>query len=262
MATDIAFVIGIMALLRDRVPLSLKVFLTALAIVDDIAAVLVIAVFYTASISGVYLASAAGCLLILMLANRLGVRHPLPFALLGIVLWYCVLLSGIHATIAGVLLALTIPSRTELNPHQFLTRGRAILDHFHSTAVSDKGVLNDDNQQMAIEALEDACEKVQPPLHVLEHGLHPWVTFFIMPVFALANAGVSFGEGAALAFGALADGRERALVQQSGNEFAADVKNICRLVDGQQLFCHDGLTSIFAQVPPIGDWTETGRSPI
>jgi len=200
MATDIAFVIGIMALLGDRIPLSLKVFLTALAIVDDIAAVLVIAVFYTASISGVFLAGAAGCLLVLMMANRLGLRHPVPFALLGIMLWYCVLLSGIHATIAGVLLALTIPSRTELNPQQFLAHGRAILDHFQMTAISDKGVLDDDNQQMAIEALEDACEKVQPPLHVLEHNLHPWVTFLIMPVFALANAGVRFGDGASGSF--------------------------------------------------------------
>ena len=196
MATDIAFVIGIMALLGDGVPLTLKVFLTALAIVDDIAAVLVIAAFYTASISGGFLICAAVCLLILFVANRLGVRHPLPYALLGILLWYCVLQSGVHATIAGVLLALTIPSRTELNPSQFLLHGRAILDHFEQTVGADKSLLNDGNQQMAIEALEDACEKVQPPLHLLEHSLHPWVTFLIMPVFALANAGVTFGGSA------------------------------------------------------------------
>ncbi|MBN9658335.1 MAG: Na+/H+ antiporter NhaA [Acidobacteria bacterium] len=193
MATDIAFVIGIMALLGDRVPITLKVFLTALAIVDDLAAVLVIAAFYTASISVAFLACASGCLVLLLLANRLGVRHPLPYALLGILLWYFILQSGVHATIAGVLLAFTIPSRTELNSDQFLLHGRAILDHLQQTLTADKNLINDGNQQMAIEALEDACEKVQPPLHLMEHSLHPWVTFLIMPVFALANAGVTFG---------------------------------------------------------------------
>jgi Na+:H+ antiporter, NhaA family len=192
MATDIAFVIGVMALLGSRVPTSLKVFLTALAIVDDIAAVLVIALFYTGQISWGALGIAALCLMALVAANRLGVRHPLPYALLGLLLWSSVLQSGVHATIAGVLLAMTIPSRTELNPDEFLHRGRAVLDHFERTAQKEKTVMNDEEQQAAIEALEDSCEQVQPPLHRLEHALHPWVTFFVMPVFALANAGLAF----------------------------------------------------------------------
>ncbi len=192
MATDIAFAIGVMALLGDRIPLGLKVFLTALAIVDDIAAVLVIAVFYTAHLAWGALGVAAFCLLLALAANRLGVRHPLPYALIGAVLWLTVLQSGIHATIAGVLLAFLIPSRTAINQREFLRHGRAVLDHFERAAATEPfDILSDIEQQTAVEALEDACEKVQPPLHRLESALHPWVTFLIMPLFALANAGVS-----------------------------------------------------------------------
>ena len=132
MATDIAFAIGVMALLGDRIPLGLKVFLTALAIVDDIAAVFVIAVFYTAGLAGAPLAIAGLCLISAFAANRLGMRHPLPYALIGGVLWITVLQSGVHATIAGVLLAFTIPSRTAINSRDFLNHSRAVLDHFES----------------------------------------------------------------------------------------------------------------------------------
>ena len=195
MATDIAFVIGVMALLGDRVPLGLKVFITALAIVDDIAAVVVIAIFYTEQIAWPAVGAAIVCLLLLGIANRMGVRHPGPYLLVGVLLWIAVLHSGIHATLAGVLLAMTIPSRTVLDAPGFLRQGRQILAHFEQHANQQKTAMNDEDQQIAVEALEDACEKVQAPLHRLEQGLHPWVTFLIMPLFALANAGVALGVG-------------------------------------------------------------------
>ena len=191
MATDIAFALGVMTLLGDRVPLGLKVFLTALAIVDDIAAVLVIAVFYTAQIDWGALVAAALCMSLLMLLGRLGARSPLTYAAGGLVLWGFVLASGVHATIAGVALAFAIPSRTPLDFRQFVQRSRAVLDHAEQAADAEGSLITNEEQQAAVHGLEQACERVQPPLHRMEHELHPWVTFFIMPVFALANAGVA-----------------------------------------------------------------------
>jgi NhaA family Na+:H+ antiporter len=192
MATDIAFALGVMALLGDRVPLGLKVFLTALAIVDDIAAVLVIALFYTAHLAWGALGVAACCLLLAIVANRFGVRHPLPYALIGAALWMAVLLSGVHATIAGVLLAFTIPSRTSVNQDNFLGHSRALPDHVETVSPAGTvNILSDIEQQTAVDALEDPCEEVQSPLHRFETALHPWVAFLILPLFALANAGVS-----------------------------------------------------------------------
>ena len=190
MATDIAFALGAMALLGERIPAGLTVFLTALAIADDLAAVLAIAIFYTKEISFSALAVAGLCLVLLIVINLLGVRHPLAYATLGIALWISVLLSGVHATVAGILLALTIPSRTPLNPKQFLERSTGILDTFERASQSKRSVINDEEQQSAIKALEEACEEVQPPLHRFEHALQPWVTYLIMPLFALANAGL------------------------------------------------------------------------
>ena len=190
MATDIAFVMGVMALLGPRVPMSLKVFLMALAIVDDIAAVAVIALFYTAHIAWGALGMAAICVAALLLVNRLAVRHPLPYALLGLGLWAAILQSGIHATIAGVLLAMSIPAAQNSTPISFY-RGRAILDRLERI-IHSKTLVMREEQQAAIQTLERSVEQVQSPLLRWEHGLHPWVTFLVMPLFALANAGIVF----------------------------------------------------------------------
>jgi len=193
MATDIAFALGVLALLGRRVPLALKVFLAALAIVDDIVAVLVIAFFYTAEISWTSLAIGAGFLLLLVAANRAGVRHPLVYALLGLGLWLAFLKSGVHATVAGVLLAMTIPSRARINTEEFLAQSRALLDEFERAGESGESILTNADRQAALHTLEIACGRVAAPIERFEHALHPWVTFAIMPVFALANAGVALG---------------------------------------------------------------------
>ncbi|HEY3823789.1 MAG TPA: Na+/H+ antiporter NhaA [Bryobacteraceae bacterium] len=195
MATDIAFVMGALALLGSRVPMSLRVFLAALAIVDDIAAVFVIAIFYTEHIVWGALGLAAICFLALLTANRLAVRHPLPYFIVGFFLWAAVLQSGIHPTIAGVLLAMTIPRHAVLNMSQLISEGRNVFDHIDSIARNKHSVVHIGQQQAAIRALETSVEQAQSPLHRLEHGLHPWVAFFIMPVFAFANAGVPFDKG-------------------------------------------------------------------
>lgn len=187
MATDIAFALGVLALLGKRVPDSLRLFLTAVAIVDDLGAVLVIAIFYTAQISGLSLAAGVAGLAVMALANRLGVRSPLAYFLMGVGVWAAFLASGVHATIAGVLTAMTIPARSVLDESKFVAAGRGLLD-----AVDDDDS-GEERKFAAVHALEVSCEQVQTPLLRLEHALHPWVAFVIMPVFALANAGIPLG---------------------------------------------------------------------
>ncbi len=202
MATDIAFALGVLALLGERVPLALKVFLTALAIADDIMAVLVIAFFYTSEISWNALGVGGLFLLALVAANLIGVGRTLVYAVLGIGLWLCFLLSGVHATVAGILLAFTVPASSFIDPGAFLERGRYVLDRFEQAGEKGEHVLTNDERQAALHALNRATYKLEPPLHELEHRLHPWVVFAIMPLFALANAGVELGGGIA---GALTD---------------------------------------------------------
>jgi NhaA family Na+:H+ antiporter len=159
-ATDIAFSLGVLALLGKRVPVSLKVFLTAVAVLDDLGSIVIIALFYSDPLSPMMLGGAALIFGALLVMNRAGVKMLTPYLLLGVLLWFFVLRSGVHATIAGVLLALAIP----------LTQAKGRPDDAHS------------------------------PLHRLEHALHPWVAFLIMPIFGFANAGVSL---AGIGYGAL-----------------------------------------------------------
>ena len=190
MATDIAFALGILALMGPRVPTGLKVFLAALAIVDDLGAVLVIALFYTDDLNLMALALGGATLVGLVMLNISGARHPGAYTVLGIILWGAFLSSGVHATIAGVLLAMTIPARTRINTDEFLSYGRHYLDQFDQAGTEDKNVLTNAGQQEAIHALESSCEAAQAPLQRLEHDLHTWVAFGIIPLFALANAGL------------------------------------------------------------------------
>ncbi len=195
MATDIAFAIGILVLLAWRVPRSLIIFVTALAIVDDLGAVFVIALFYTDAINWISLAWAASVLALLILFNRGGVRHPLPYILAGIVLWYLTLLSGLHATVAGILLAFTIPARPAFSPEQFNQRLQELGQGFHAAVLDPQAPdhpLSNHRMATIAENVERAAMAVQAPLQRMEHGLSAWVTFLIIPIFALANAGIDF----------------------------------------------------------------------
>jgi Na+:H+ antiporter, NhaA family len=154
----------------------------------------VIAFFYTAELSTNSLLAGGAFLIAMVVANRMHVRHPLVYLLLGIGLWAAVLLSGVHATIAGVAAALTIPARQRFDAEEFYGRAASYLDEVREDLRPGEVNLTTD-QRDAVLSLEEACEGVQTPLQRLEHMLHPWVTFFIMPVFALANAGVSLGGG-------------------------------------------------------------------
>jgi NhaA family Na+:H+ antiporter len=183
-ATDIAFALGIMSLLGDRVPLSLKVFLTALAIVDDLVAVLIIALFYTEGISLVDLVLSFGVLALTFVYGLNGGRNLKVFAFLGVVAWFFMLQSGIHATVAGVLLALTIPMKRKIAPEDLRDELRGGLEDQRFEGVEVK-----------VANLERVLEDTQSSLHRLEHLLHPWVAFLVLPVFALFNAGVSLGGG-------------------------------------------------------------------
>ncbi len=193
MATDIAFAIGVLALLGNRIPVALKVFLTALAIVDDIGAVLVIALFYTSDLNMMALLVAAGIVLILIFLNLASTRRQMLYVVLGVGLWLAVLASGIHAAIAGVLLAMTIPSAPRTSTMQFLERTHALVHEFERVGVSDQKTLINEAQLSAVRAIEHNSEEVLTPLQRMEHALHPWVTYAIMPLFALSNAGVVLG---------------------------------------------------------------------
>ena len=194
MATDIAFAVGILVLLSWRIPKNLIIFLTALAIADDLGAVLVIAIFYTQNIDVTSLGAALGLLGILVFCNRGGIRYPLPYAILGILLWMALLKSGIHATLAGVLLAFTIPSLPIFTPQQFGQRLSELRNAFHSSAANADGTdapLDMNTRLYATaESLKNASSAVQSPQQQMEHHLSPWVTFGVIPLFAMANAGL------------------------------------------------------------------------
>ena len=189
-ATDIAFALGVLALVAPRAPAGLKIFLAALAIVDDMGAVLVIALFYTSAIAWGALAMAGVVLLLLIGLNALRIRRLTPYLILGLVLWFYVHESGVHATIAGVLLAFSIPTRTRINAAEFSAQARGLLDQVDRTETGDLLVFTNRGQQEAIIGLERASESATAPLLRLEHALQAFSAFVVMPLFAFSNAGV------------------------------------------------------------------------
>lgn len=190
MATDIAFALGILSMMSSRVPLSLKIFLTALAIVDDLGAILVIALFYTSEIDWTMLGAAAFVFAFLVLLNKSRVHKMRWYLFPSVVLWVLFLKSGIHATIAGVLIAMTMPSTAKFSKQLFLERSHKLIDKFRSTDRGNIDVINNETQHHILQDMRVLSRNTISPVQRLEHALHSTVAFFIMPIFALANAGI------------------------------------------------------------------------
>ena len=193
MATDIAFALGALALIAPHAPAGARIFLAALAIVDDMGAVLVIAIFYSHTLALSALIVAAFIVLVLIGLNVMGVRRLWPYLLAGIALWYFVHESGVHATVAGVALAFAIPTNTRINSLEFSRKTRDFLARFDRTESGDSLVLTSKGQQEAVFAIEHASKAVTAPILRLEHALHNFSAFVVMPLFAFANAGVRIG---------------------------------------------------------------------
>jgi NhaA family Na+:H+ antiporter len=193
MATDIAFALGILALFGSRAPIGLKVFLTALAIADDIGAVLVIAIFYTANLKLGALAAAAAFMLLIAGARAIGIRRSGIYLILATGVWLSVLVSGIHATVAGILVAMLVPIRASIEPAQFMERARNRLAELEAMNLTHDSMVNDNAQLNALDDIHQTTGEMIPPGIALEHRLHPVQAFFILPLFALFNAGVVLG---------------------------------------------------------------------
>lgn len=192
MATDIAFSLGVLAMLGKRVPLSLKIFLTTLAVVDDIGGIIVIAVFYSGHIDAMLLVYAVGLLVLLLLGSKMHIQSKIFYIGIGGVVWFLFLNSGIHPTIAGVLVAFCVPATPVFAPKKYIKMIRSAISNFRDEAdeqLTQKTILN--HEQMAwLKQVEHASDKVISPLQDLEDSLHPVVTYIIIPVFAFANAGI------------------------------------------------------------------------
>ena len=211
MATDIAFSLGILSMLGSRVPVSLKIFLTTLAVVDDIGGILVIAIFYSTHINFWMLLVAACLLLILAFGGRLGIQSKIFYLGIGAFVWFLFLNAGIHPTIAGVLIAFCVPARPIYAPKKYIKTIRDNIRRFASEddeILNSKTILNKD-QINWLKEIETASDKVISPLQDMEDSLHPVVNYLIVPLFAFANAGIYFGD---LEFSALFGGVSLAII--------------------------------------------------
>lgn len=193
MATDIAFALGVLSILGKRVSLSVKVFLVSLAVADDLGAIIVIALFYSSGVSFEWLAVAAAIVVVLSILNKLGAKSLKPYLLLGVFLWVAVHNSGIHATIAAVVLAFTIPVAPRIDTITFMDRLKGMVSKFEEGQNKKDSILLHGDQVEALHHIAIHKTEVQNPLVRLEHALAPYSSFLIMPIFAFANAGVAIG---------------------------------------------------------------------
>jgi NhaA family Na+:H+ antiporter len=199
MATDIAFAIGILALLASRVPKTLITFLVALAIVDDLGAVMVIAVFYTDTIALGPLAAAGGLFALLMVFNLGGIRNSIPYFVVAVVMWYALQKSGVHATLAGIMGALSVPATPKYDPARFSAKVRELMNRFDTSHQPGKSIMTNVELRAVVQTLENGVHSVEAPLQRLEHFWHMPVAYLVIPIFALANAGIP------LTFGSLGE---------------------------------------------------------
>lgn len=199
MATDIAFSLAILKVLGDKVPISLKIFLTAFAIVDDLGAVIVIALFYSGTIQMVFLGAALVLLAILYFLSNKGYYSKFLMIIFGIAIWILFLKSGVHPTLAGILLAFSVPIRQKVDTSQFLSRLEEITTKIKGSSELKEPILSAE-QIHEIDELQEWTNKYQSPLQNLEHNLHDWVAYFIIPIFALANSGVILSSSEGLDF--------------------------------------------------------------
>ncbi len=241
MATDIAFAISALVLLGKRVSPALVTFLVALAIVDDLGAVVVIALFYTEQIHMLALILAGGTFLVMLSLNRFGIQAILPYILFGMLLWFFMLESGIHATIAGVLAAFTIPSKPKLTPVDFTNHTRNLLDEYDNYPVTTDHVMHE-RQKAILQNIKDRVDAVIPPSLRMENALHLPVGLIIIPIFALANAGIaieldSVGEafGSSVAFGIMAGLVVGKIAGIAGVAYIAIKAGIAKLPEGASM---------------------------
>lgn len=192
MATDIAFSLGVLSVFSKRVPIGLKVFLAALAVADDLGGIIVIALFYSSDIDFLYLALSAACVAVMVLANILKVRRKAFYVTIGLVLWYMMLNSGIHATIAGVIVAFCVPATLKKGTGHYLERIRQNINKFPVIDVDEQhnAVVLTNEQIHTLKSIESAADKMISPLQDLEDNLHFLINYLVIPLFAFANAGI------------------------------------------------------------------------
>lgn len=193
MATDTAFAVGVLALLGNRIPLAVTAFLTALAIFDDLGAILVIALFYADNIKTEYIQLAVVIYIGMMGLNKIGVRQPLPYLLGGILLWFAIHASGIHSTIAGILAAMTVPAKPKHDPHWFAIKTRHLVKKFEKLnkhLPNGRHILSKQEAHEVIEDIERVAETATTPLQRWERTVRRPIALFILPIFALTNAGI------------------------------------------------------------------------